>query len=261
MTEGEILITVVISTLIILLLIVGIIASILAITRQRSRQQAELAQTRLSYEQELRRIESEIGEQLMVQFARELHDNIGHILTCMRLEVENKKLDHPGFGPLILPLEGYLDEASGQLRLLSRSFNTDYVTHIGLVSAISLEVERQRQLRKFTIDWQFDDGPPALDKNQELIVFRIIQEVFQNAIRHSRARQLHVVLRTSPFQLHVQDDGKGFDVAATLRSAGASGLKNILRRCELAGLSCDLQAAPDQGCRYTLTKLQVPHDA
>lgn len=261
MAEGEIIITVIISTLIILLLIVGIIASLLAITRQRSRQQAELAQTRLSYEQELRRIESEIGEQLMVQFARELHDNIGHILTCMRLEVENKKLDHPGFGPLIHPLEGYLDEASGQLRLLSRSFNTDYVTHIGLISAISLEVERQRQLRKFAIHWQFDDGPLALDKNQELIVFRIIQEVFQNAIRHSKAKQLRLVLQTHPFQLQLQDDGKGFEVEATLRGAGASGLKNIFRRCELAGLECTLHAAPDQGCHYTLTKPQSTHDA
>lgn len=260
MAEGDIIITIVISTLIMLLLVAGITISLLAINRQRSAQNAELAQTRLTYEQELRRTEGEIGEQLMEQFARELHDNIGHILTCMRLEVENKKLDYPTFEPMIKPLETYLDEASGQLRLLSRSFNSEYVSNIGLVSAIGLEVERQRQLRKFEVDWKFEEGETMLDKNQQLIVFRIVQEAFQNALRHSRANRVEITLNVNPFKLRLLDNGKGFDVNVVLNSGKASGLKNILRRCELANLHCELQSSPGQGCSYSIFKQLTTHE-
>jgi signal transduction histidine kinase len=254
MAEADLAIMIVISTLILLLLVAGIAISFLVINRQRSTQQMELAQARVSYEQELRRIEGEVAEQLMEQFARELHDNIGHLLTCIRLEVENKKLDHPTFEPMLRPLETYLDEATGQLRLLSRSLNTEYVSHIGLVSAIGLEAERQRQLKKFAVEWNYEEGALMLDKNQQLIIFRMLQEIFQNAIRHSKAKHLQIKLIAQPFLLEVRDDGKGFEVASVLAGSKASGLKNILRRCELADLHCQLETAPGQGCTYTLTK-------
>lgn len=254
MAESDVALMVVITTLILLLLVAGIAISLLAINRQRTRQQMELAQARITYEQELRRIEGEVAEQLMEQFARELHDNIGHLLTCIRLEVENKKLDHPTFEPMLRPLEAYLDEATGQLRLLSRSLNTEYVSHIGLVSAISLEAERQRQLKKFVVDWTYDGETITLDKNQQLIVFRMLQEIFQNAIRHSKAKHVSIALVAQPFQLEVRDDGRGFEKELVLAGGKASGLKNILRRCELAGLDCELISAPGQGCTYTLTK-------
>jgi signal transduction histidine kinase len=194
-----------------------------------------------------------VSEQLMQQFAQELHDNIGHTLICMRLEVENRKIDNPDVTGILSPIESYLDEASNQLRLLSRSLNTDYVSSAGLYNAIQLEVERQQQLKKFHIHWHHDYTHQLLDKNQELMTFRIFQEIVHNAIRHSKAKNLYITLRTTPvFELCVRDDGKGFHPEETLQTPSASGLKNMLKRASMAGLTCQIDSKPGAGCTYTL---------
>jgi len=262
MDNFDIVVAIIFTTLLILLLIAGVTLSFFIAARQRERQQVALAQARLQYEQELRQVEAEVSEHLMQQFAQELHDNIGHILTCIRLEVENRKLDQPGLDTVFGQVEVYLDEASQQLRLLSRSLNTDYITHVGLDNAMEVEVQRQRQLKKFDVHFEQRYTPAALDKNQEVMVFRIFQEIMQNALRHSRAKNVYVSLASDPrFELHVMDDGKGFALNDVMESPKASGLKNVIKRAAMANLTCEIEATPGTGCKYLLSeKITVNND-
>jgi two-component system, NarL family, sensor kinase len=254
----DIVFAIVFSTLLILLLIAGLTISFFIAGRQRAKQQIELAQTHLMYEKELRQVETEVSEQLMQQFAQELHDNIGHILTCIRLEVENKKLDNPEIESLLTPTEKYLDEASQQLRLLSRSLNTDYIATNGLANAMHVEIERQQQLKKFHIHLDETGGYTELDKNQELMTFRIFQEIVHNAMRHSRAKNLFVNLQCIPsFELTVRDDGKGFNWEETIKTPRASGLKNVMKRAVMANLICKIESEAGRGCTYKLTKKEM----
>jgi two-component system, NarL family, sensor kinase len=258
MNNVDLILAIVISTLLILLLIAGLTISFFMAGRQRAKQQIELAQTHLTYEKELRQVETEVSEHLMQQFAQELHDNIGHILTCIRLEVENKKLDNPEVESLLAPTEKYLDEASQQLRLLSRSLNTDYIATHGLANAIHVEIERQQQLKKFHIHLDEVPGHTELDKNQELMAFRIFQEIVHNAMRHSRAKNLFVCLHCNPsFELTVRDDGKGFNWEETLKTPRASGLKNVLKRAAMADFNCQIASEIGKGCEYKLTKKEM----
>lgn len=255
MTQDDIILSIILSTLLILLLLAGIAISFFIASRQRSKQQFELAQARLNYEKELRKVELEVSEQLMQHFAQELHDNIGHSIACIRLELENKKIDHPEFENTFHTMETFVEDASQQLRLLSRSMNTDYIAQNGLLTAIDIEVERQRQLRKFAVQWEHNYRDHVLDKNQELIVFRIFQEIIHNAIKHSRSKNVFITLHSSPtFTLTVKDDGKGFQLKDTLETSRASGLKNIIRRASMAGLACDIQSTPGNGCVYHLSR-------
>ena len=257
MRESDVVLAIVFTTLLILLLVAGIVIAFFLVNRQRIKQQMSLAQARITYEQELRQVETEVSEALREQFAQELHDNIGHILTCMRLEIENRKLDNAESITVLAPIENYLEEASQQLRLLSRSFNTDYITHLGLTNAIQLEVDRQQQLRKLEIHWEKGTEPPALDRNQELMTFRIFQEIVHNAIRHSKAKNLHIILTSTPFfELSIGDDGRGFSVDEILASSKASGLKNIIKRAGMAQLDCLIKSNPGQGCVYVLRQTQ-----
>jgi two-component system, NarL family, sensor kinase len=259
MGNTEIILYVVLTTLLMLLLIAGIVIAFFISNRQRAKQQVELVQTRLGYEKELRKVEAEVSEQLMLKFAQELHDNVGQLLTCMHLEVENRKIDHPSLEVHLRPIGQYIEDATNQLRLLSRSLNTEYVTHIGLRRAIEIEIERHRQLRKFTIEWQCGGDVSVLDKNQQLVVFRIFQEVLHNATRHSGARKVAITLVVEPnFELVILDDGKGFSPDRVFQSADASGLRNIMRRAAMAGLSCNLKTSPGEGCCYTLRLISLP---
>ena len=243
-------------TLLVLLLVAGIVLVFFQSGRQRLKQEMQLAQNKLNYEKELRQVETEVSEEIMGQFAQELHDNIGQLLTAVHIQVENMKLDHPDLKEGFKSMEIYLAEVSQQLRLLSRTLNNDYIGHIGLIGAMEVEIKRIDALRRFKMHWQPPFGSSNLDKNQELMVFRIFQEIIQNCLRHSAATNVYVTLNnaTGSFELEIKDDGKGFDVDAIMQSNMASGLRNIIKRCKWAGLDCSIISKPGEGCTITMKK-------
>ncbi len=256
MNSEDIFLAVVSTTLLILLLIAGIVLAFFISGRQRVKQQMELINTRLAFERELRQVETEVSEHIMSQFAQELHDNIGQLLTATHIQIENQKLDHPDLSEGFKPIEIYLGEVTQQLRLLSRTLNHDYLGHIGLAAALLMEVERIRALKRFDVHWQATGSVSELEKNQELMVFRIFQEISQNALRHSGAKNLYVLLRSeNGFELQVRDDGAGFDKEQVLHSAKASGLRNIIKRATLAGMQLEVETGVGKGSLFILKKV------
>ena len=256
MNNTEIVLSVISITLLVLLLVSGIVLVFFQSGRQRLKQQMELAQNKLNYEKELRQVETEVSEEIMGQFAQELHDNIGQLLTAVHIHLENLKIDHPDMKEGFKPMEIYLSEVTQQLRLLSRTLNTDYIGHIGLLAAIEVEVSRIKSLRRFQVHWQTVSGSSNLDKNQELMVFRLFQEIIQNALRHSLAKNVYIIVNNAneTFTLKVEDDGKGFDVETTMQSNKASGLRNIIKRARWAGMDCEINSSPGKGCTIELKK-------
>ncbi|PBQ33552.1 hypothetical protein CNR22_17810 [Sphingobacteriaceae bacterium] len=258
MDRSDILIFVIYTTLIILILTVVLLLSFIISAKRRSRQKNEISNAKLKFERELRQVEAEVSEHIMSQFAQELHDNIGQLLTAMHIQIENQKLEHPDLVEGFKPIEIYLGEVTQHLRLLSRTLNNDYLGHIGLLSALQLEVDRLRALRRFTIHWQGVSGNTNLEKNQELMAFRIFQEITQNALRHASAQNLYITLSlVNGFELRVKDDGKGFDKEAVLASQRASGLRNIMKRSALAGLECEIESSPGNGSLFILKKIST----
>ena len=247
--------TIILTTIAILLLLIGLIAVLFITNRQKLKQQSEVANIRLAYEQELRQVSAEVSEHMMERFAQELHDNIGHILTTMRLQIENRKLDVPTLEPAFRPIEMSLDDATKQLKLLSRSLNTDYVNNIGLKAAIEIEVEKLRQLRRIEVQYAAGNGSFELDMNQELMVFRIFQEMLHNTMKHSKAQNVAITVQPGELVLlKVHDDGKGFDMGETMQSFRSSGLGNMKKRAQLAGLECTIETSPGAGCTYTISR-------
>ena len=256
MIDQDIVIAIICSTLVILLLIAVIVIVFFASGRQRLRQQKEMAESKLTFQEELRKVETEVSEHMLNQFAKELHDNIGQLLTAMHIQIENQKIDNPGLIEGFKPLEIYLGEVTQQLRLLSRTLNNDYIEHIGLISVIQIEVDRLKALRRFKVHWNRAEGTSNLNKDQELMVFRVFQEITQNALRHSSAKNFYVSInnKKNTFTLTVKDDGKGFNLKEILKSDKASGLRNIMKRVELGGLVCDITSSLGEGSLFTIKK-------
>jgi two-component system NarL family sensor kinase len=257
MINKDIVFAIICSTLLILLLISTVVIVFYVSAKKNIKQEMDLAKTKLSFEKELRQVESEVSEYIKSQFAQELHDNIGQLLTAMHIQIENQKIDHPQQSESLKPIEIYLDEVTQQLRLLSRTLNNDYIGHIGLLAAMQLEVERLRSLKRFQVHWPMIQGGTNLNKNQELMVFRIFQEIIQNALRHSAAKNLYITIdnQNNHFEMNVRDDGKGFIPDHVLKSQKASGLRNITKRAQLAGLECHISSSPGNGCLFTLKKI------
>lgn len=259
MISGEEIVLAIISvTLLVFLLIAGILIIFFVSGRRHARQQAELAEARLSFERELRQAEAEISEEVMSRFARELHDNVGQMLAAMHIHIENQKIDHPASTDSFQTLGTYLSEVTQQLRLMSRTLNNDFLGNLDLVASIRLEVERLSALRRFAVTLEPVNDHPALEKDQELMTFRIFQEITQNALRYSEAANMIISINgANGFELRVKDDGKGFDLQQVLRQSKGSGLHNILKRANLAGLSCEIVTAPGEGSLFILKKVST----
>jgi two-component system NarL family sensor kinase len=256
MSNEELFLSIVSVTLLVLLLMAIVAITFIISGRRKAMQENQLNQARLNFEKELRQVETEVSEHIMSQFAQELHDNIGQQLTALHIHIENQKLDDPAGAERFKLVDIYLDEINQQLRLLSRTFNNDFVGHLGLPGALQLEAERLNTLRRFTVHWKGFTGPSNLGKNQELMVFRIFQEIAQNALRHSGAKNFFMEVNNpgDDFELKVSDDGKGFVPEQVFNSQKASGLRNILKRSKMAGLSCQIESSPGNGCTYVFNK-------
>jgi len=245
MQTGDIFLMVIISTLVILLLVAVVVITIVLSNRRHVQQEVK-------YERELRVAEQEVTEQVLANVGRELHDNIGQLLTVMHMQMEQQRIMNPPAIPIITPIAETLGQAIQEVRRLGKSLNSDLLENNGLANTIQNEVTRLRKLDKYTIEWEHD-GEPQLSKDQRIIVFRIFQEIINNALKHSDASNISIIMSgASGFRLVVSDDGKGFDAEAMMRSTSGSGLKNMVMRAEMAKLKCDIKAAVNKGAVYTL---------
>lgn len=250
---------IIIATLVILLLIAGITISFFMISREKTNKEIALSQAKLSHEQELRKVENQLSEELLQRFSRELHDSVGSQLTRLRLEIENRKLDNEIVEREMEVADHYLDETIDQLRLLSRSLSTDYIRQNGLIASLELEIARYRQLKRYEIAWSTDYDAGRLDGEQELALFRIFQEGMNNAAKYAQASKLTILLYGQEVtELEISDNGVGFDLSMVMEGGKASGLVNMQKRAELAGFTMKIESAKSQG---TTLKIQKVHQS
>jgi two-component system NarL family sensor kinase len=240
-----------------LLLVSATILVIFISNRKRLKQEMQMAADKLTYEKELRQVETDVSEQILARLGAELHDNVGQLLAAVRIHVENQKVDYPQLTESFKPAETYLLEAHEQVRMLSRTLNNEYIGRVGLITAMDVEIGRIKTLRKFEVHWQNVVGGSNLDKNQELMVFRIFQEIIQNCLRHAQAKNLYIAINNegATFEMKIEDDGNGFDTEATFQSDKANGVRNIVKRAKLASMDCTINSAPGKGSTITIKKM------
>lgn len=256
MFANDILITTILLSLLILLFIAGIVITIFIANRRHVKQEINIAQMQLNYEKELRTVENEVQEQVLINVARELHDNIGQMLTLMNIQIEQEKWGKPDMQQTLKPIEETLQSTIQEVRLLGRNLNSDLLEQNGLINTIDNEVNRLKGLNQFTVHWSSDGVEPVMDKNTRVMAYRIFQEMINNMLKHARASNVYIDLQGKEhFCLTVRDDGRGFDMHEAVNKSTSSGLKNILKRASLAELNCEIDAAVGKGCTFTLKQL------
>lgn len=256
MFAQDILATAVLTSLLILILILGVIITIFIANRRHVKQEINIAQMQLNYEKELRTVENEVQEQVLVNVARELHDNIGQMLTLMNIQIEQEKWGRPEMQQVMKPIEETLQSTIQEVRLLGRNLNSDLLEQNGLINTIDNEINRLKGLSQFTVHWNSDGVEPVMDKNKRVMAYRIFQEMINNMLKHARASNVYISLQgKGSFSLTVTDDGRGFDMNEAMNKSTSSGLKNIMKRASLAELNCEIDAAVGKGCTFTLKQI------
>jgi PAS domain S-box-containing protein len=226
---------------------IGVQGSARDITERKRAQRALLTYSRrliAAQEAERRRI------------ARELHDQIGQVLTALKLNTHAIQSARDGreAGPLIADNLKMLDEALEQVRDLSVELRPLLLDDLGLVTALRWYVDRQTQRTGVLAEFISDSLEPDLRLTSELetACFRIAQEALTNVARHAHAKLVTVRLsRNGPsLILLIEDDGVGFDIEALQGQALANatlGLRGMQERAHAVGGRIKIDSATDKG--------------
>ena len=207
--------------------------------RYRQKHILEKEQLRLSYERELLKTRLEIQEQTFRNISQEIHDNIGQVLSLTKLNLATMDISQPAvLEQKIDDSKKLISQAIYDLRNLSHGLSTDYLANVGLSGAIGRELEVIKKSGEYETVFTVEGTTYLLDKQQELIIYRIVQETLNNIIKHATAQKIIIYLRYSPEELtlNITDDGKGFDLTPLNDNASHGlGIKNMHSRARLMG--------------------------
>ncbi|WAC14016.1 sensor histidine kinase [Dyadobacter pollutisoli] len=220
----------------------------------------EKASIRAQFEHEILKAQNEVKNNTLQQIGQELHDNIGQLLSIVRINlnvVEEMSLD--------IETLDYIKQTSElvalsiqEVRSLSKSLDGDFVQQFGLIESITHDLQRIRKTNKFLTEITVEGEPFSLGYEKEIVLFRVTQEILNNMMKHSAASNVTLSVRYSDrqFLLSIKDNGKGFDYAAVMKrdmSDSGSGLRNILRRCNLIGAECIYESVVGSGTSINIT--------
>jgi signal transduction histidine kinase len=214
----------------------------LELNETRARQQQEIiANTILAQEKERKRI------------ARDLHDEVGAMLSVVKLNVSRieKKSEEVVAKELAAETKQYLDDVIMQVRRISRALLPPSLEKLGLWNAVEELATWINKSEQIKIEFRKSGEPFRFDSMKELAFFRIVQELLNNAMKHSSATTISVNFRfrSDVLTFSVADNGKGFNLEEI---ASGLGLKNLESRSGLAGAKFKLKSWPGKGTRAIL---------
>jgi len=253
----EIIITLIAGTITFLLLGAVMISFLFLYRRRHRKHLQEKEQLRLSYERELLKTQLEIQEQTFKNISQEIHDNIGLMLSLAKLNLATMDIAQPaGLEQKIGDSKKLVSQAIYDLRNLSHGLSTDYLADRGLVKAIEHELEMIKKSGAYETVFLMEGASYPLDKQDELILYRIIQETLNNIIKHAASQKIIIHLRYHPEELTLSiiDNGKGFDLTPiTDNSSFGLGIKNMHNRARLIGAGFQISSTLEEGTSVTIS--------
>jgi signal transduction histidine kinase len=190
-----------------------------------------------------------VQEEERARLSRDLHDDLGQILTGLRLRLTS--LDavarvHPAAAANLDAALGAVDEAVEEVRRLAHRLRPPALDALGLVAALRAHAERWADAAGLRLDLAVEAvEPPAVAAE---VLFRVAQEALTNVARHARARVVRLGLDAfdDGWRLVVEDDGRGLPPGTPTKGLGLVGARE---RVEAAGGYLDLEAAAGGGLR------------
>lgn len=234
-------------------LIIGMVLFIVMMLYLYSKRQAQfkkgMEQIKLDHEKTLMATQLEMQEQTFQNISREIHDNISLSLTLAKLNLNTLDWNNKEkTGEQVNSSINLISKSIAELSDISKGLNADIIIQDGLLKAIEEELLRIRQAALFTLTYEITGTPVYLDNQKELIIFRIVQEAFNNIIKHAAAANAQLVLHynTEKLTVTISDDGSGFDKkpAGVNRKAG---FKNMETRIKMLSGDMHIESNPGKG--------------
>ena len=187
--------------------------------------------------------------------ARELHDELGGLLTSLQMSLKMNPAQEAGARDELAASERLVRAMIDKVRDLSLDLRPSLLDDLGLTPALDQLVARFEARTHIQVDLHTELAEDERFAPEiETTAYRVVQEALTNVARHTRVQRVQVLCHREPDRLvlHVSDDGPGFepdDVDVT-RSSGLVGMRE---RAALAGGVCEIATAPGSGTRVTVS--------
>jgi len=225
-----------------LLVAVGII--VLFLIYQKKQLQFILEKQELSnhFQKELLTTRIEAQEETLNQLSRELHDNVGQLLSSSKLLIGVTRRAMTSPMEELQLAEETVAKAITELRAMSKSLNKDWLEKFDFIENLTAEAKRINAANEFEMTIHHPEII-NLSPEHQLILFRIVQEGFQNSLKHAKANQINIIAEQIEAQVivRIEDNGKGFDVSDSSRQG--VGMINIKNRAQMLGGSAKWQSS------------------
>ena len=243
-----------------LLLSAGVILFVVIYQRRVMLQQMRMQEIEAEYQKELLSATLQTQEKERLRIAKDLHDEIGAMLSAVKMNVNliDKRLKKQGATEIgIEDSREVIDAAIKNVRRISHDLMPPSLEKLGLTAALKEFFEKTEVMTGVDTRFSCTETPQRLDAQLELALFRIVQESVNNALKHAQASLIEASLGIDPTRIHLQikDNGSGFDVPAAQAKSGL-GLKSLESRTAMIGGKLQINSTPGKGTQITLT---LPH--
>lgn len=194
------------------------------------------------------------SEEERKKLSSDLHDDLGPVLATIKIYVNALSQQDERDKKLIANINKYLDGGIMHVRTMANGLLPNTLQRKGLQKALEEYVDNITLYVPFEIHLLFQEPLPDLNEEASLNIYRIIQEIITNTIKHSRAKvlQLNFERRNNTLEIYTEDDGVGFDYTDHNFVPGGNGLSNIKSRIEMLKGKCTIYSREGEGARYVL---------
>lgn len=242
---GSLIQAIIIITSIFTLVSAFVIAYLLYFNKRKAKLLEEKDTMTKDFQEQLMQSQIEVQEQTFQQIGKELHDNVGQLLSTSRMLLGLTERNLPNPPDTLLTANATLGQAINELRSLSKSLDKEWLEQFSFTDNLKTEISRINAGNGVLAEFIASDTL-SLASGEQIILFRIVQEAIQNAIKHGQPKNMQVEVKREEtnYCITICDDGSGF--TSNEKSTGM-GMTNMKHRTNLLGGTITWNSIPEQG--------------
>lgn len=200
----------------------------------------------------------QVQEQERTRIAGDLHDGLGHLMAALKLNTSALSVTDESNGRILENAQTIIDQASREVRQISHQLMPQSLSEIGILASLQELANRINPTGKIQIRILNEEEMP-LSREMQVAVYRLVQEVLNNAMKHSGATEFCIgyTITNHVMTLVLEDNGVGMERSAEQNSKGI-GWKNIRSRVEIIGGQMKVFSEKNQGLKI---EFEIPLDS
>lgn len=235
---------------ILLLITLFIVMMLVAYLKRDLKHLKEKESMEAEFENHLLQSQLETQEETLNQLSIEIHDNVGQLLNSTKLLIGLTQRSLPEPPETLKMADDTLGKAIAEIRSLSKSLNKEWLQQFNFIENLEGEINRINAAKSLQIQL-YRPEQISMKPGEQIILFRIVQEILQNAMKHAFAKNIEIKIKEDNclLTIFIADDGTGFDEAGITKSVG---LLNIKHRTKLLGGTVQWVSSINNGTHVTL---------